>query len=220
MDKQTTDKSRPRPKANSEPPCRTWQRRGREFVVYAQGCLWDRAGDKALAWLQVRGLADDTIRHFGLGYNPADLWDEPYKWNLEGRRLWLPRGIVIPCEKDNMLWYVKIRRPVTDRHKYIQIRGSKAALFGINNLGNENRLLLFCKGELDTMLAWQEVGNLVDVATLCSVAKLAAQGRRVIRIAMADGGDLTDFCMIGGNLRGLLAEEIARHTREAETGAS
>lgn len=232
----------PRPKPQGRLPSETWQSRGREFVAYCQGRLWDETGAKALAWLQRRGLQPDTARYFGLGYNPADWWDEPPRWGLEGKRIWLPRGVVIPCEVNGVLWYVKIRRP-SGKPKYVQVRGSKSALFDADDLGNENRLLLLCEGEFDAMLAKQEAGDLVDVAALCGAArgipvrwlpyflpyarvlvaydgdeagrkgaaKLAVQSRRVIRIAVADGGDLTDFYTSGGDLRGWLAGEVEEH---------
>jgi DNA primase len=241
-------KPRPRPAVHPDSngaPSGTWQGRGRDFVAYCQGRLWGGAGAKALAWLQGRGLHAETIHYFGLGYNPARIDDEPQRWGLEGgKKVWLPRGVVIPCEVAGVLWYVKIRRPEGGRWKYVQARGSRTALFGADDLGNENRLLLLCEGEFDAMLAKQEVGDLVDVAALCGASKgiparwlpyliphprvlvaydgddagregakkLAAQSKRIVKIDLADGGDLTDFYTSGGDLRGLLAGEVARHT--------
>ena len=232
------------PSGDDGPPSEAWQGRGRQFVAYCQGRLWNGTGAKALTWLQARGLQLDTIRYFGLGYNPADLWDEPHRWGLEGKRIWLPRGVVIPCEINGLLWYVKLRRP-GGKPKYVQVRGSKSALFGADDLGNEGRLLLLAEGEFDCMVARQELGDLVDVTALCGAAKgipgrwlpylilhprllvaydgdeagrkgaakLAAQSRRIVRIEMADGSDLTDFYKAGGDLRGWLASEI-ENTRQ------
>lgn len=230
------------PLDDNGPPSEIWQARAREFVEYARGRLWADIGEKALTYLHDRGLTDDTIRFFNLGYNPADLWDEPHRWGLEGKRVWLPRGVVICCQINDVLWYIKIRRP-SGKPKYVQVRGSKSALFGAEDLGNEGRLLLLAEGEFDMMLAKQEIGDLVDVAALCGAAKsiptrwlpyliphsrvlvaydddeagrkgaakLTAQSRRIVRIAVA-GGDLTDFHTSGGDLRGWLASEIEKHT--------
>jgi hypothetical protein len=139
-------------------------------VAYCQSKLWDGTGAKALAWLRARGLTDDTIKHFGLGYNPGDLRDKAERWGLDGKDIWLPRGIVIPCEIAGMLWYVKIRRP-TGEPKYIQPRGAKSALFGADDLGNGNRLLLLCEGEFDMMLAKQVAGDLLDMASFAGASK-------------------------------------------------
>jgi DNA primase len=232
----------PLPQAeNNGPPCETWQNRGREFVTYTQAQLWGDLGERALAYLRNRGLSDDTIRFFGLGYNPADLHDKPDRWGLAGKDIWLAGGVVIPCEVAGALWYVKIRR-LAGKPKYIQPRGSKAALFGADDLGNEGRLLLLTEGEFDCMLGKQELGDLVDVATLGGAArgidarwlpyllpykrilaaydqdgpgqkgaaKLSQASRRILRINFADG-DLTDYFLSGGDLRGLLAGEVEKH---------
>jgi len=41
--------------------------------------------------------------------------------------------------------------------------------------------------------------------------KLSQASRRIVRINFADGGDLTDFYLAGGDLRGLLAGEVEKH---------
>jgi DNA primase len=43
---------------------------------FYKDCLWNTQGGKAigLTYFKERGFSDDTIRHFGLGYNP-DSWD-------------------------------------------------------------------------------------------------------------------------------------------------
>jgi len=226
---------------NNGPPCETWRDRGHEFVVYARAQLWDDVGERALAYLHGRGLTDDTVRHFGLGYNPASLWDDPDKWGLRGKKVWLAEGIMIPCEVAGALWYIKIRRPA-GKPKYIQPRGSRAALFNADSLGNPDRLLLLCEGEFDAMLATQEAGDILDVATLGGAvkgigarwlpyllpykrilagydhdgagqkgsAKLSQASQRIVRVRFADGGDLTDFYLAGGDLRGLLAGEVEK----------
>jgi DNA primase len=48
-----------------------------EFAAeFYQNCLWNTETGKAigLSYFKERGFSDDTIRHFGLGYNP-DKWD-------------------------------------------------------------------------------------------------------------------------------------------------
>lgn len=64
--------------------------------------LWETGDDRALSYLRTqRGLDDATIRAWGLGFNPADVWDDPTSWGFapdptSPERIWLPRGIVIP----------------------------------------------------------------------------------------------------------------------------
>lgn len=165
---------------DDEPPAAAWQAAGRAFVAHARDLLWTAAGAPGLAYLRAGGLTDDTIRRFGLGWwpgGPAGMSKHnPRKWGLEGEPVTLSRGVTFPCEVAGDLWYVKIRRfvgdkPATDKPKYPQPREGGAALFGADDLRADGRPLLLCEGERDTILAWQEVGDLVDVATLGGAGK-------------------------------------------------
>ena len=177
-------------KRDGGPPPIKWRARACQFVAYAQDRLWSDAGKGALTWLrEVRGLNDATIRAYGLGYNPKCRYDQPVaRWGLsEGRAVYLSRGIVIPGEVDGTIWYVQIRRPVNHNSlhryigdpfpkwdpdkKYFAVKGGEQALFGADHLKGEGRPLLFCEGEFDCMLAWQELGDLVDVVTLGGASK-------------------------------------------------
>jgi DNA primase len=182
----------PRPpcSADEEPPDDVWQKRAYEFIAYTQEQLWGEAGRQALAWLhKERGLLDETIRHFELGYNPSCLYDRPLCWGIFGiRSIYLSRGIIIPGKEAKTIWYIQIRRPyqpktsgkVDTLHQYVgdpwprfqpdkkywAIRGGSTGLFGVDGWQSGGRPLLLCEGEFDAMLAWQEAGDLVDVATL------------------------------------------------------
>jgi DNA primase len=173
-----------------EPPGAPWQARARAFCEYARNQLWGDAGQGARAYLaEARGLREETIRRFGLGYNPACVYDRPVaKWGLdEGRAVYLSRGIVIPCEVGGVLWYVQVRRPLEGGRllaylggdvavwrpeaKYMAVKGSAGkALFGAGDLQGKD-VLLFCEGEPDAMLAWQELRDLVDVVTMGGATK-------------------------------------------------
>jgi len=159
-------------------------------VQYAQTQLWGDAGFPAREYLRCeRGLTDDTIRHFGLGYCPTALYDKPVaRWGLaQGKSVYLSPGIVIPWEAGGTIWQVQIRRPsdadtlaaYMDRFvefrptaKYMAVRGSQGkALFGAADLRGNGQPLLLAEGEFDAMLAWQELSDLVDVATLGGASK-------------------------------------------------
>ena len=75
--------------------------------------------------------------------------------DADARKVWLPRGVTIPCWVDGMLWYVKMRRPA-GRSKYWSIRGGRSALFGGDLLGGRPVVLL-CEGEFDAIANLESV---------------------------------------------------------------
>lgn len=159
--------------AGDAPPPAVWQARARAFLAYAREQLWTDSGQPGRDYLGRGGLTVETMRRFGLGWNPHDLWDDPQRWGVSGARVYLPRGVVIPCEVSRSLWYVKVRRFERDGHprtqageKYGGPRGGKGALFGADHLRAADYPLLLCEGERDALLAIQELSDLVDVATL------------------------------------------------------
>ena len=152
-------------------PSEVWQTRGMAFLEYAISQLW--RSSEALTYLRDKRLLDDiTIRHFGLGFNPSDIWDKPERWGLspgDVRRVWLPKGIVIPCFVEKSLWYLKIRQ-FEREPKYIHVTGSVPALFGADSLWGAP-LILLTEGEFDCMLTWKTLRDIAGVATLGSASK-------------------------------------------------
>jgi hypothetical protein len=172
----------PAPQSNivpaTDPPGDRWQARAAEFVAYAQGQLWQ--SERALAYLhEMRGYTKETIRTWGLGYNPGDVWDKPDRWGLDDKKVWCARGIVFPDFREGKLWSVNVRRPrpgddlaryigPVDRIpdlKFMGIRGGQRALFGADRLRGVP-ILFLVEGEPDAILAWQAIHDLADVATL------------------------------------------------------
>lgn len=176
---------KPQASPHQEPPTEQWQKRGRKFIRYAQEQLWQHeAGlEYGLDELFRRGLNPKTIQTWGLGYNPEWVKDSPARWGIsisgEDQKIWLARGLVIPCEIEDDLWYLKIRvfntegKPVSANAKYgkySQPSGGRGALFGADKFQGMPNLLM-AESELDAILAWQEAGDLMDVATLGGAGK-------------------------------------------------
>ncbi len=124
-------------------PCETWQLKAENLLADCQERL---AGDKeAMEWLEARGINRPMAQLYGLGYNesskgkdryrPWHIWGLPVKQqNGKEKRLWLPRGWVIPCRnEDGLLTQLRIRRLAEDiarfgeRIKYLPIDGSSPA---------------------------------------------------------------------------------------------
>lgn len=176
----------PLPRSTNEikpiyPPSYVWQKRASGFLEYCEQQLWQSQSDKLfldpytgillspLEYLQQkRGLDEVTIKQYRLGYNPKPSHQPEKVWGLEEDSikadLWLPQGITIPCFAEGDLWGINIRRPDIN-HKYHKVRGSKAGLFGADNLC-EKGIVMLTEGEFDCVLADQLIGDMVGVATL------------------------------------------------------
>jgi 5S rRNA maturation endonuclease (ribonuclease M5) len=162
-------------------PDPAWRARAEQFIAWAEGNLASHAG--AQEYLEKeRGLSPDTWRAFRLGYNPTNLYDDPARWGLAGKKIWLPRGLVIPgfWQKDPS--YVKIRRPLPDQAlgeyigawqaqdglpevKFGGPRGGVTCLFRLELLSHYP-ILVLTEGEWDAMLLWEYCPDLCDVGTL------------------------------------------------------
>jgi DNA primase len=225
----SVSKSLPTPATATRPqsppalaPSAAWQQRAQKLVNACQAALWSDAGARARAWLMQRGLTDDTVRHWRLGFNPRDQ-------KLCG--LWLPRGIVIPCLVAGELWYVKVRR-AGGQPKYTQVSGGRIALFGADTLAGRD-VAVVAEGEFDAMLLHQEAGDLAGLVTLGSasarlpdvwvpyllglhkllvaydadaagaegVTMWEALSARTQRLMPLAGKDVTEFYLSGGDLR-------------------
>jgi DNA primase len=184
--KKSLRRNRPvRTSRQDAPPSQTWQQRGRAFLEYAQDQLWrgEEGLQVGLDELFGRGLNAETIVTCGLGFNPTWVSDRPENWGLKSKgeddKIWLARGLVIPCHVEQTLWYLKVRvfgedgKPVqgdSTYGKYNQPKGGKGALFGAGQFRRKPGLLL-AESELDALLAWQEGRDLLDVSSLGGAGK-------------------------------------------------
>lgn len=153
-------------------PTPAWQAAAWGFLARCQAVLWSPTGERARSYLHARGLRDETLRRWNIGFQPApDLFVTAERWGLDGRLL-LPRGIVIPWLAGGRLWHLKVRTSGQDRRgRYQAVRGGHPWLFGADTLGPDKAGALF-EGEFDSLLAAQEVGDLVATASLGSCRKL------------------------------------------------
>jgi DNA primase len=118
------------------PPAAAWQDAARQAVQTCERLLWGGEGGLALNYLRRRGLRDDTIRYWRLGFSPGmklnPLVPHPsaqktsdFPSPASGRGevaglyrqgegsggvgdLYLPRGVLIPCLALGEVWYLKI----------------------------------------------------------------------------------------------------------------
>ena len=155
------------PKVQPGVPAADWQQKARNVIETCERLLWGDQGGRALDWLHARGLNDDTLRRWHIGYNLPN--GDSAGRTIAG--LWVWEGITIPYFAGDRLWAVNVRRPERivkadpKEAKYIMLRGSRRGLFGADNLNGVDVAML-TEGEFDAMLLYQEAGDLAGVATL------------------------------------------------------
>jgi len=173
--------------AEDREPSAAWRAAGLRFFEEAETVLWSAEGERARAYLRGRGLNDETLRVWRVGFqpqegrrDPAERWGFPAR-TASGQPAWvrIPRGIVLPWLLDGQLWQLKIRTN-REQPKYLAISGGHPCLFGADTLVAGEPAIL-AEGEFDTLLLWQEVGDLVGVATLGSCNRsLSAKALRYL----------------------------------------
>lgn len=151
-----------------------WQQKALALVTWAEERLWEPGGSEALAYLRARGLTDETIRRFRLGYTgPEDIYRTRESWGLRqelndkgnpckvkvyGRSITIP--VPDPSGNGNLVRvkFRQCRKDIDKRDRYRAIYGSdnKAPLL----LGADNPVLFVVEGELDGFLLSQEFRGL------------------------------------------------------------
>jgi DNA primase len=150
-------------------PIDQWAKKCSAFVEWSQKQLWSEEGKNTLDWLKAeRGLSEETIKTFNLGWNPKDLWRERKAWGLpdefkpdgKAKKLWIPAGVVIPSFDQR----ARIRRfDPGDGSRYVIVAGSST---GPMVLGGNRRVFVIVESELDGILLHQEIGDMAGVISL------------------------------------------------------
>jgi len=222
------------------PPGEIWRMAAASFLAHSQDLLWSDVGTRARAYLAARGLKEETVHVFGLGYQPTDTHMPVAAWGLDGHAIWAPRGIVIPHQVGDVLWLLNVRRPQSTGPKYHAIRGGTRLLFGVDTL-IPGEVVALVEGEFDAMLLYQEGGGMPILATGgkrptlgpralqvllgCGrvlvgydaepdadrdAATLVSLGPRFQRIRPPQGKDPTDYWKAGGDVGAWIRGALAR----------
>jgi DNA primase len=157
----------PSPTVTPEPPpSPTWQAAAEAFVLESEQALWAPTAERARAWLHRRGLTDDALEGWRIGYCAANHYGEAADWDTE-HKVWLPRGIVIPWTQDGQTWAIKVRLPANPPDKkYHAMTGSKMDILYGNATVQSHKPLVMLESELDVVLLDQDAGDLVSAGTL------------------------------------------------------
>ena len=185
-----------------------WQSAVDRVVREAEDALWSPPGRQALDCLRGRGLEDQTISRFRLGYVARDYNTDPLEVlgvDQQGRPrgLWVRRGVTIPWNRPGS-WYstqddhdgdpgprwvgCNLRRlPSGDLTgdldpKYWALQGSERGHgYPWPDATAQGMSVLVTEGEFDALIAWQEVGHLVNVVTFGGVGQaISAEARQYL----------------------------------------
>jgi hypothetical protein len=146
-------------------PDEEWRKTANLLLHMGEKFLMGNTGSFAREALHARGFRDDTILHARLGYIPRDKQGRWYSqdasaWGLEGDEVWYYDGLYIPSIVSKAIWKLNVRR-ADATPRYMQIRGSADAMFGID-LIQPGLPLVLCEGELDALSGWQECGDMAN----------------------------------------------------------
>jgi DNA primase len=164
-------------------PSAAWRANAQTIIDECVKLLWEDQGAVARAWLRQRGIGEQAMLRWKLGYNPT---------SREIAGLWIHNGMLIPCVEADRPWYIKIRllpglpfscsgckQNLTEpglcpfcqaKNKYRGVKGScTRALFGVDTLSGHH-LAVLAEGEFDAILLHQAAGDLAGVITLGSAS--------------------------------------------------
>lgn len=162
-----------------------WQIHAAKLVTWGTECLL-RAPEH-MAWLAARGLDEDAVQRYRLGFNPGERgrnciirpresWGLPsvLKDNGKPKKLWLPRGIIVPQimlgpDGADLVERVRIRRLDVDRqefrpeHKYHVVEGSSMDLLWLPcTAQHDTGVVVVQETELDSYMLHAVAGDLTS----------------------------------------------------------
>ncbi|MCK5312765.1 MAG: alpha helicase, partial [Desulfobacteraceae bacterium] len=169
------------------PPVETWQIRADKFVAAAHKELLKN--EKVLDYLEKeRGLDLAAVKMFQLGYFPGEnnktcMYRSRESWGLstklrndgKKKKLWIPRGLVIPNFIKGKPARIRIRRPKADLKtekdvKYYIVPGSSMSNMVLSTQKDGGRGFVVVEAELDAMLVAIKIGTLAGVVALGSAS--------------------------------------------------
>ncbi len=175
-------------------PRETWSQNAATLVDWAHHRLL--AEPDQIAYLQARGLPLEAVKKHRLGwwpetkFRPLSEWGLPEEKNEQTgrpRRLWIPRGIVIPTINGVRIERVRIRRHPADledgRGKYVALKGSGNE---VPVYGADRKAFVVVESDLDGLLIDTVAGDMVGSVPLASCSVKPRSGAyHILKDALA-----------------------------------
>lgn len=172
----------------SEPSTELWQKKADALAVVAEGQLWSAGGAHVRAYLATRGLTEETMRRYHLGWIREKLFCDRSDWGLPdvlredgiSRKLMIMPGVIIPCRNcEGGVVRLRVRYwtaehggappeepgPVKVLSKYRIVSGSEMRSL----VAGDGPTAIVVEGDLDALLLAQDAGDLVTAVALGSV---------------------------------------------------
>ena len=131
-----------------------WREMALRFAKWAHTQLLENRN--VLAFLRKeRGLSNDTVNAHGIGWNPSDSYMDRGERGIpphENKKIWLPKGIVIPCYKAGIVQRIRIKTGKKEIPYYVLPGGSSQSM--VLNAGMS--IYVVVESELDALLLSQE----------------------------------------------------------------
>lgn len=138
-----------------------WKEKAWKFVTWAFDQIWDHP--EILTYLAKRGISEEIIRRFGLGWNGGDKEKDVFRsresWGLskliskngKAKSLWLPIGLVISYIRGSEVQRIRIRRPdpLSFGSRYYVVPGSSMETMMINP---DHPFFVVTEAELDAYM--------------------------------------------------------------------
>lgn len=158
----------------SQNPDLLWSEHCRKFIDWCHSRLLDNNHASERDWLAARGIGRDAIVKFCLGWNPTHAWRERTAWGLaplvkddgKPRKLFLPRGLVIPIIAGGTVRFCCVRQPDQEPKYYV--------IPGCNRLPvvtRTARVMVVVESYLDAMLLDSVAGDLAGFVALGAAQK-------------------------------------------------
>ena len=165
------------PDPEQGPPPEVWREKAEALVEWAHMTLMRMGSeDGPKKMLMDRGLDESQMHAARLGWNPGkdgkDLFRPRESWGLaeelkedgKKKKLWIPRGVVIPLLRDGEIWRIRIRT-ASGKPKYFVLPGSNMDCY-FRGQGMQHRAYIIVETELDAVLLEGKAEDLAQPVAL------------------------------------------------------